>query len=556
MEARPCPIAEFFNGTKQMLVPLFQRSYEWGPKEWDVLWDDILEQYEHNQETATASHFTGAIVTAPARSVPVGVSKFLVIDGQQRLTTVAVLICALRSFLDPAAPKYRKLTSLLLNEHDEGLDHYKLLPTQPDRAAYKELVDGGSASSSRFGQAYGFFKEKIMSSDSDGSPIDLDRLIDAINNRITVVAIHLGDADDPYLIFESLNAKGAPLTQADLIRNYLLLRLHANEQQQIYESAWLPMQSRLPGEHLTEFMRQYLMLSGEEVGKSSIYAVLKKRLASMPDVAVADELRRLLPFSALYAQIIGLQEAAEPAVQKGLIRLRRWDVATANTFLLKLLAAHSDGHISGKDVASCLSIIESFVVRRAVCGVPTNQLKRIFLALTKDFRTEDFITWLDGTLATGTSGRRWPKDEEFREWLSRYRAYAQPLDRCKFILESIERSYGHKEEVHFSSATIEHVMPQTMSDHWITALGSDWMAVHERWIDLLGNLTLTGYNSELSNAPFAEKRELLAESNFEMNKWISDRGSWTESAIRDRTDELYRQAIQVWKRPNDLAAIA
>ncbi len=554
MEARPCPIIEFFNGTKQMLVPLFQRSYEWGPKEWEVLWDDILEQYEHNQETVMASHFTGAIVTAPARSVPVGVSKFLVIDGQQRLTTVAVLICTLRSFLESTTPKYRKLTSLLLNEHDEGLDHYKLLPTQPDRTAYKELVDQGIANSSRFGQAFVFFKEKIASSDSDGSPIDLDRLIDAINNRITVVAIHLGEADDPYLIFESLNAKGAPLTQADLIRNYLLLRLHANEQQEIYESAWLPMQGRLPGDHLTEFMRQYLMLNGDEVGKSSIYAVLKKRLASTPDAAVAAELRSLLVFSVPYAQIVGLQESAESEIQRGLSRLRRWDVATSNTFLLKLLAAHNDGRVPTNDVASCLAIIESFVVRRAICSVPTNQLKRIFLTLTKEFRSEGVVNWLEHTLAGGTSGRRWPKDEEFREWLFRYRAYAQPLDRCKFILECIERSYRHKEEVQFASATIEHVMPQTMSEQWIASLGPDWKSVHEKWIDLLGNLSLTGYNSELSNAPFAEKRELLDASNFEMNKWISGRDSWTEIDMRDRTEELYRQAIQIWIRPEDPSA--
>src|SRR5205814_7101391 len=133
MEARPCQIIEFFNGTKQMMVPLFQRPYEWNKNHWETLWEDLLERYELLNEEASSTHFTGAIVTAPARSIPVGVSKYLVIDGQQRLTTIAILISALRSFIDSSTPKYRKLTSLLLNEHDEGLDHYKLLDRKSTR---------------------------------------------------------------------------------------------------------------------------------------------------------------------------------------------------------------------------------------------------------------------------------------------------------------------------------------------------------------------------------------------------------------------------------------
>ena len=141
MEARPCQILEFFNGTKQMLVPLFQRPYEWGPSNWETLWADLLEQYERTEEESTASHFTGAIVTAPARSIPVGVAKYLVIDGQQRLTTVAILVCAMRSFFDPSTKEYRKFTRLLVNEDEEGLDRFKLLPTQPDRLAFESLID-------------------------------------------------------------------------------------------------------------------------------------------------------------------------------------------------------------------------------------------------------------------------------------------------------------------------------------------------------------------------------------------------------------------------------
>jgi hypothetical protein len=547
MEARPCQILEFFNGTKQMLVPLFQRPYEWGPKDWEILWGDLLEQYEQADDAA-ASHFTGAIVTAPARSVPIGVSKYLVIDGQQRLTTIAILICAIRSLLDSDTKEYRKLTRLLVNEDDEGLDHYKLLPTQPDREAFKMLVAGSPMEGSRFAQAVDFFSKKLSGADSDGEPIQLDRLSNAIQNRLTVVAIHLGDTDDPYLIFESLNAKGAPLTQADLIRNYLLLRLHANDQQEAYEQAWLPMQTLLPAESLTEFMRQFLMTAGEDVAKSSIYAVLKKRLLAVPDEGIAGELQNMQHCSTLYASIVGLTPHNERAVTEGLARLRRWEIATANPFLLKLLDAHSHGQVSAKDVAACLAIIESYAVRRTVCAVPTNQLKRIFLSLTKDMPSRNVSTWLRSTLSEGSSGRRWPKDDEFREALFRYRAYAPPVDRCMFLLECLETAHKHKEAVDFLNATIEHVMPQSLTPEWEALLGSDATATHDRWLDCIGNLTLTGYNSELSNDSFAKKKLLLQQSHYEMNKWIASHATWTEEEIRNRVDLLATKAIAIWPR--------
>lgn len=550
MEARPAPILEFFNGTKQLLVPLFQRPYEWGDKEWETLWSDILEQYERNDEEAVALHFTGAIVTAPARSIPVGVSKYLVIDGQQRLTTVAVLLCAVRSLFEPSTPRYRKITRLLVNEDDDGLDFYKLMPTQPDRAGFQSMIRNSNAPDTRFDQAFNFFKKKISGTDSDGVSIDIDRLIETIQNRLTVVAIHLGDTDDPYLIFESLNAKGTPLNQADLIRNYLLLRLPSSEQQRTYEEAWLPMQYRLKGDHLTEFMRQFLMTEGEEVSKSTIYSALKKRLSS-PAANIAAEMHRMNRASMHYAAIVGLESSNEKAIERGLRRLLRWEVATANPLILKLLQAHESGITTAGDVASCLALIESFVVRRAICAVPTNQLKRIFLSLAKDISLSSPVTWMTERLREGSSGRRWPKDEELNDGLLRYRAYAPPVDRCKFILESIEESHEHKESPNFSLATIEHIMPQTLNSGWREALGTDFLGIHEQWIDLLGNLTLSAYNGQLSNLPFGDKKDILRNSNFEMNKWIAAQSVWTSNELAARTAVLFQAINKIWPRPGD-----
>lgn len=549
MEARPCQIIEFFNGTKQLLVPLFQRPYEWKRENWQTFWDDLMDRYERGGSDST-SHFTGAIVTAPARSVPVGVSKHLVIDGQQRLTTVAVLVCAIRSMVDRNSPRSRKLTRLLINEDDEGLDYYKILPTQLDREAFFSLLKEVPEIGSRISEAYAFFVQKVAGKDSEGIPIDVDKLIDTLHTQITVVSIHLAETDDPYLIFESLNAKGAPLTQADLIRNYLLLRLHAQSQQEAYEQFWVPMQSLLPSEHLTEFMRQYLMTSGEEVARSEVYGVLKRRFSDLADKEILAQLMDMHSFAGLYSVLVGIQDDPDVEISIALARLRRLEMSVANPLLLRLLAARKVGVVDAAQIRSALSILESYVVRRMVCRVPTNQLKRIFLGLTKDLPKEDPTNYIVTSLATGSAGRRWPKDDEFLENWMAFRAYSGPLDRCRLLLETLENDLGHKEVVSFDAATIEHIMPQSLSDAWRTELGEEAADdVHEKWLDTIGNLTLTAYNSELSNAEFAKKKMLLKESHFEMNREISNQEVWNEDAIKHRALSLFNQAKVIWSRP-------
>lgn len=551
MEARPCRIIEFFDGTKQMLVPLFQRPYEWAEEHWGTLWDDIMERYNRaGDDPPDASHFTGAIVTAPARSVPVGVNKYLVIDGQQRLTTVAILLCAIRSKLPSESKRHRQITRLLLNEDYEGTEVYKLLPTQPDRPAWFSLLeDPTNAGDSRFRRAFRFFVEKLGGADDDEQPIDLQRLFEVVQQRLNVVFIHLGDNDDPYLIFESLNAKGARLTQADLVRNYLLLRLNMNDQEQVYQRHWLPMQQRLD-EALPEFVRQYLMQKGEEVPKGEVYSVLKRRMQALPDASMPQELERLSAASASYHRIIAPDHEKDVRLRRGLARLLRWEVATSHPLLLRLYAGHVVGDVTTEEMTECVAIIESFAVRRYICGVPTNQLKRIFLSLVDVVQRGHTVTNLRATLAKGTLGRRWPRDDEFKENWVRYRLYSRPVDRCKFILESLEEAHEHKEPVDPSAATIEHIMPQTLTTDWRDALGDAAEEVRERWLHTIGNLTLTAYNSELSNSAFSTKRKMLDESHFELNRGVATNDSWDAAAIEARAGELWSLAQQIWPRPS------
>lgn len=550
MDATPCQITDFFNGTRQMLIPLFQRPYEWTKKEWSALWEDLLDRYESFDTPSSVSHFTGALVMTSVRTNPVGVSKCLVIDGQQRITTIALILCALRSFFDEKDKIYRKITKLLVNEDDDGDDFYKILPTQPDRPGYTELLERGEdASNTSFKQAFDFFRRKIGGKDSDGNQIDPKKLFNTIQGRISVVSILLGENDDPYLIFESLNAKGAPLTQGDLVRNYLLLRIQSEKQPEIYKKHWLPIQQRLE-KTLPEFIRQYLVMeTAASVRKGEVYLTLKNLLGDRDDAAIPEYIEILGKYSCYYNNILKGQET-NPKLAERLARIERWGLTTCHPLMLKLYGLYAAGELSVSDFCGCLVDIESFVVRRAICRVPTNQLKRLFISFTKNLDTQRPRRWLAETLMDGQHGRRWPDDKELEKEWPRWRAYTTPIERCRMILESIEESYGHKEAASFKKATLEHIMPQTLTEEWRKSLGDNAEGEQQLWLDTIGNLTLTGYNSELSNSSFKKKKELFKESNFVLNRFLLDHAKWGPSEIELRAKHLLPVAKKLWPRPS------
>jgi hypothetical protein len=470
LEASPAKIIEFFNGFKQSVIPLFQRPYEWKQRDWDILWQDLMELYE--EENDNVNHFMGAVVTMPAKSVPVGVSKHMVIDGQQRLTTLAILLSAIRDLLpEDATPERNRIQNhYLTNDGYKDWEYLKILPTQllDDRSVFRslvlsQLIEGDS----NILAAYRHFRRRISGKASDGTPIKPAKLLEIIERRLIVVSINLGETDDPYLIFESLNFKGAPLTQADLVRNYFLMRFTVNDQQRVYDQLWLPMQERL-GDHIAEFMRQFLMKDGTEVAKAEIYPALKKRAAELDATAVESELRSMTVFSKHYITLVRPDGEPEPAFRRCLDRLSRWDLTTAHPLLLRLYDSRQANKLTSEEFLASLQMIESFAIRRAVCDVPTNQLKKIFLQLAKNFPDTSTVAWLRSELASGSKGARWPTDDEFyKDWLS-YRLYnPSRLDRCKLILEALEESHKHKEPVVFKDATIEHIMPVTLSDKWM-----------------------------------------------------------------------------------------
>ncbi len=551
MEASPAKIIQYFNGEKQNVVPLFQRPYSWHEPHWRSLWDDMLVQYDTDEKL---SHFMGTIVSVSARSVPVGVSKHLIIDGQQRLMTVSILLAVLRDILNKNSSD-RIQEVYLTNRFREPEDTLKLVPTKIDREYYCSIILDRVIPDNKnlMSEAYAYFKKQLLEGvDPNGNQIDAVKVLTTIEQALQVVMINLGDNDDPYLIFESLNFKGEPLTQADLVRNYILMRFRhsvsaGGEQERIHAKYWAPMELRL-GNNITEFLRYYTMRNGDNVYQRGIYAATKAFLKKIIDpMDVESELKQMSSISVIYATILDPSLEQAPAIRKRLESLKILDVGTSYPLLLRLFYERHLGNIELDDLEKCLGLIEAFVVRRAISAVPTNSLNKLFLQWARQFPTDNYVSWLLASMSAGTGGRRFPNDAEFGEQFKRVSQYGRGYTR--YVLLRLEEAFGHKERVDLANATIEHIMPQTMTTEWENEIGTDASSVHTRFKDTFGNLSLTGYNTELSNLSFREKKLKLANTHIELNRFLLDQDHWDEEAIMRRAEAMLAAAIVIWPGP-------
>ncbi len=523
-------------------------------KDWTTLWDDLMAQYEGEERS---SHFMGAIVTVPVKSVPVGVTKHLVIDGQQRLTTLSILLAAIR---DRAAVTDDSATAgiigdLLVNRHYKAPDDLKLVPTQADRAAYNALVhqkDLSPHEESRVIQAYRYFVKKLEGADYEDHPMVAAQTLQAIQQSLQVVMINLGESDDPYLIFESLNHKGKPLNQADLVRNYVLMRFQhstsaGGEQEVAYEDLWRPMETRLNAS-MTEFLRHYGMRHGRNVRKGDIYTASKFEFEKLKDVAgVRAKLEEMKLAALAYEKFLKPAEEPNERLTKRLLGIQELDSTVFYPLLIRLFRGWKQETLSIDALVHCLDLLESFYVRRLVCGVPTNGLNKITLELCLNLPEENPQIWLRDRISQGSGGRRWPTDQEFADALVIQRIY--PRRRiARYMLVALEEAHAHKEPVDTATATMEHIMPQSLSEHWKTVLGAEHSAIHETWLDTLGNLTLTGYNSELGNAPFEEKKAKLYNTHFELSRGLLTQSTWGAAAIEARGKKMAELALRRWSR--------
>ncbi|WP_431955155.1 GmrSD restriction endonuclease domain-containing protein [Actinacidiphila sp. bgisy167] len=566
MQVRETLFADLVQGrAQQFQVPLYQRTYSWAEKQLRQLWTDILEQAELLESRENAStHFLGSVVLAPSPQNEATFPRWLVVDGQQRLTTLSLALAAIRDHIAEAEPDAAERINedYLINKRKSGNDHLRLLPTQADRAQFAAYVRGPfseKAAGGAVATAYGFFRRKLVEAADPVAPQDVFRIERAITSRLTLVAVTAERGDNVHRIFESLNNTGLKLSQADLLRNYLFMKLHTRGEQ-VYETYWLPLQDSLSNEELEQLMWLQLVLDGDDrVRRQDLYAAQQQRFerGAASEEAIEAYIRELHRRAGIFRRLLHPEEEPNASVRAHLRRLDAWQAQVTYPALMLLLDRRELGGLDSSDTARAMSYIESFLVRRMMCRVPTNNLSRIFQAVPGQLPLD--VPVADGLhQLLSADNRFWPNDEELREKIQKapFYQFGRSQQR-KMVLQRLEESYGHPEPVDFAAAqlTIEHVMPQSPGDEWLRMLDEDAASgelaedLHSRLQHTLGNLTLTAVNSQLSNHPFERKQDLLRGSHLEMNRRIAATERWGVKEIRARADELADRAIALWPAP-------
>jgi len=559
MKATEANLLEFIKKSNQFSIPIYQRLYSWTEKECGRLWNDIMTVGSKN----IPSHFIGSIMYIEKGLYQISKQEpLLVIDGQQRLTTISLLLEALaRKIGDNEVEGFsaRKIRNYyLINSLKTGDRKYKLLLSQNDRNTYISIIEQREypkESSIRIKNIFEYFTSKIDKlSENDIQNLCLGLL------KLFIVDISLNrDQDNPQLIFESMNSTGKDLSQADLIRNFMLMRLEGDIQKRLYEDYWRPMELEFGQEaydsHFDSFMRHYLTMKTGNIPKiSEVYEEFKKYFYnSRRDNE--EELKELKKYAAYFCAM-ALDKEEDKELKEAFSDLRELKVDVSYPLLLELYNDYKMGVLSKEDFIKIIRLIESYVFRRAVCGIPTNSLNKTFATFGKSIIKEKYLESVKAHFIKMTSYRRFPNDEEFKKELEcrdLYNFRSRSYRSRSYLLRRLE-NHDRKERVNVSEYTIEHILPQNtnLNHDWREALGPDWEKIQQKYVHTLGNLTLTGYNSEYSDKFFTDKRDMkggFRESPLKLNRGLANLDTWNEETILQRAENLSKEALKVWQYP-------
>lgn len=558
MKASEAQLLQFLRGPKQFIIPIYQRSYSWTLKECQQLWSDILRVA---RDETLSSHFIGSVVYVERGLYQVSsVPQLLVIDGQQRLTTLSLLVTALgraaKASGNETEVSHRRLNNYyLFNPEEDGLLRYKLLLTESDRDTLLRIIDEQAPPeqpSRRIVDNLQFFEDQIQA-----SGIDLSQLYAALQKLIIVDIALNRDHDNPQLIFESLNSTGLDLSQADLIRNYVLMGLSPNQQELLYMTHWRPMEQRFGHSDYValfdRFMRDYLTLKTRQIPNvREIYQAFKAYAASSASGSIEEIVADIHRFSQYFVNM-ALERDPDPSIRAVFKNINELTVYVAYPFFLELYADYDAGVISRDELVAIVHVVESYIIRRAICGIPTNSLNRTFQTLGREIDRHHYVESSKAAFQLMESYRRFPTDEEFKREFAQRDIYTL-TNRRNYILRKLE-NFDSREVVRVEACTIEHIMPQNenLSPAWRNDLGPEWKRIQDTYLHTVGNLTLTLYNPELSDRPFQQKRDMkggFRDSNFRLSRDLVDLDSWTEPEIIDRSERLAALALRVWPAPS------
>ena len=554
MDARKGNIYEILNGNKQFLIPVYQRYYSWDLEQCRRLWNDIVDM----QKNEKVGHFVGSIVNIAEQAMPTGVQKYMIIDGQQRMTTLTLLLLALRDYAikNPAdnTINARRIDNMLLkNEYEIGDERYKLLLTETDRDILMKMVEEkpiAEDTKSRLLDNYRFFVGKIA--DKELLPAEIYESI----GKLQIVNITLDrNVDDAQAIFESLNSTGKELSESDLIRNYVLMGLEPAEQTYVYEHLWRPMELlfvyETQGSVMDRFFRDYLTMKLTRIPKQGrVYEEFKLYHLNCEFGTIRELCQDLLTYSKYYTDIV-FKRSSNPALKslyEDIIDLR---MEVSYPFLLKVHNDFAEHVISQDELLQIIRFCISYVFRRSICNIPPNSLNKTFATLRNEIRSDDYLNSIKAFFVLQDGYKEFPNDDRFTTAFMTRDIYN--MRSRNFILKQLE-NFENKAPVRIENYTIEHIMPQNrnLSPEWQEMLGPNWQEVQKTYLHTIGNLTLTSYNSEMSDHSFPTKIDMeggFKESALRLNSFVIKQSKWTEETIKQRACILANKAKQIWPFP-------
>ncbi|WQX76269.1 DUF262 and DUF1524 domain-containing protein [Helicobacter pylori] len=553
MKAGEATLLGFFeqNQTNQFVIPIYQRLYSWKKEQCEQLWDDIIKIGGNDKMNG---HFIGSILYV--RVDGTHSSPLLIIDGQQRLTTITLLFIALRDHLNDEDELLEKFSHqkiqnrYLINSDEKGDKKFRLILSESDKDTLLFLIDKNkrkpSEPSLKIVENFKLFEEWIRKNTDK-----LETIFKGLEKLMIVWIALKKEKDDPQLIFESMNSKGIELTQADLIRNYIVMETEVEKQEYFYNQYWRAMEEDFKQNEtlFKRFVKHYLTIKiGKIPNEKRVYEAFKD-YQQKEGIEIEDLLKDLQKYCGYFCQI-AFKKEADKDLNKALSFLVDLERDVIYPLLLELYGDYSDGVLSKQDFIPIIALTESYICRRTVCGLGTNGLNKIFPSFTKKIDKDQYLESIKAHfLSLETTKGKFPKDSEFKNLFITIDFYN--LKEKKYFFERLE-NFDTKEPVNTKECTIEHIMPQTLTEEWERDLGENFQAIHDKYLHTIGNLTLTGYNQEYSNNSFQEKRDMekgFKQSPLKLNQSLKDLESFGEKEIEKRANDLADWALKIWTYP-------
>ncbi|UOR83761.1 DUF262 and DUF1524 domain-containing protein [Helicobacter pylori] len=544
MEAKAMKLLDFIGKSqeKQFVIPIYQRVYSWEKEQCKELWDDIIKVGGNDKMDG---HFIGSILYVLDK-ITHSNNTLLIIDGQQRLTTITLLLTALR---DHWSDKHKEIENhYLINSDKDGDKKFRLILSESDKDTLLYLIDKDrrkpSEPSSKIVENFKLFEEWVSNTDK------LETIFKGLD-KLMIVEITLEKGkDDPQLIFESMNSKGIELAQTDLIRNYIVMETEIKKQEGFYNKYWRAMEEEFKQNKkwFDRFVRHYVTIKTREIPNINKVYVALKDYRQKEGIGIEDLLKDLQKYCGYFCRIVFKKEA-DKDLNKALGFLVGLEMDVIYPLLLELYSDYSDGVLSKADFIPIIALIESYICRRAVCGLGTNSLNKVFPSFTKHIQKDQYFKSLKAHFGSLTEKQRFPDNDEFKDCFITIDFYK--FQKNRYFFERLE-NFERKERVYTHEYTIEHIMPQELTEEWKKDLGENFQEIHDKYLHTIGNLTLIGYNSEYSNKSFQEKRDMeggFKDSPLRLNQGLRDLESFGEEEIKKRANDLADLALKIWTYP-------